>query len=428
MKNTLCLLGLLFLLLMSCDQEVGSLPEPEAEHHFEIRFTPTFYDAIMEYEVLISQEDGAVLADTLLKVPGDHLLQVTSPYEKVNITTVAKFMDIEPSFYSINTLVQVNPDKWNIRINYQDFYRVSAPPERPMVRSKIRYVNLPMYWDPADLYSGVYFAAPNSIIHRENHGSDYIEKTYDRTLPSSLTYLLLPELGKYFLKEVTTDQVTLDYAEAKNVIKHNFSEPKDMTLWYISLTGYPKAGVYKDPLALFSSQLVELSYKDFKKPSHHLMYPQEAFEEYELSGGVYDADSNLYTHYSIVKEVPTALSLVKKPHYNLTHTSFNDVRVDFPTQAPTHYQLLWSAESSAYTTKWLVQLPPELMAFNSEDFLKRLNPILLRDQHMNDFDLQYFSVTNATGFNYQDFFSYVFNLEELKKKKLKQYIRFRAAL
>ncbi|RAU83728.1 hypothetical protein [Pontibacter arcticus] len=424
MKHKLLLLALSTLCLFSCEKK--SDPTPEPVNQFNITFKAP-YLATAEFEVLISQQDGKVLLDTLLNAAYDHPLKITSKDAKLNITTITKYTDIDPAYYGISTFMQVDPDTWEITESYDNFYGAASYTHTAQARSKITY-NIPTLNKNFNYYDH-YFSATNYPGSGGTYSSDNYDITYQRMLPSSLTYLLLPQRGKYFFKEVTTDNVRVEESEAKDVTKHNFILPEKFTVNSVYLDGYQKAGIYQDPLKIYHTVMVNIFYPPAEKPSlPHLMYPEKIFEEYELLTTLGDADKNAYSYYSVVKNIPADLSFISKPNYNIVSKAFNNFKIEFSKEKPTYYALHLLTDAKVLHSNWLVQLPAEMTSFNADNFIKSLNPKLLRDKNLNSFNIKTVIIADATGYGYQDFFGYVFDSEELQKKKIRQFLKFQVNL
>ncbi|WP_162426840.1 hypothetical protein [Pontibacter pudoricolor] len=425
MKTKLLYVSFMCLFLVGCDKSVD--PVPASMNQFNIKVNSPA-PSITEYEVLISQQDGKLLLDTLLSssVPV-HTLQVKSEQQKINITTVTKYTDIDPAYFVVNSFIQVDPNNWQISDAFENFDLEKTYSSSTKSRSVIRYT-LPVDNTVSEPYNGKYFAATNNYGFSSIQSSGVLSVNYDRTMPSSMTYLLLPELGKYFFKEVSSGDVIVDQAEAGNVVKHNFILPQSFTFHSVNLFAYQQADSYTDPLELYNTGSIRSNYPNFDKPSHHLMYPSQIFKEYELRVGLVDENQNLYLFYNIVKDIPTDLNSVTKPNYSIVNKTFKNFSIEFPKEKPTYYSLILTSERSKLYSTWLVQLPADITSFNAEEFLYNLSPKLLKNEDLSTFSPNRISLTSAAGYNYQDFFTYVFSPEKLKERKLKQYVRVRASL
>lgn len=426
MKRQLLVMSLLSFSLWSCEKDKAPQPDsptPPKETpkvNFELSFTPAF-ETTSQFELIVSKVDGTVLLDTLLAASAKHSLQVASEDDKFNVSTITRnSSSLQPEYYLVRTFLQVNPSNWIINegLEYtKNYYQVDSE-----VASNMRYTNLPKNFGGFGFMStkaGILSAGTSSA-------SRDITIQYNRMVPSTQTLLQLFDLGKYIYAEVETDNTVVDFSEAGELTRHNFVKPHGLDLSFFNLMGHRTKGNFLNPLQVYNTIKAKTSPLLINPITDDVMYPAGLFEEYELTASFKDKDQNEYFYYKFLQELPSDLSFIKKPDYTVANNGLKDIKVSAGAEKPTHYVFTFhSSDRKTLDASWIVYGPATLESINAQDeHLDKMKNNLLKNKDLSTLKLSNSQWVKASGYTYHDYLKYTFNPDAMKRKELKEYIRY----
>ncbi|PVY40694.1 hypothetical protein [Pontibacter virosus] len=429
MKTRLSAIWIASLLTFGCSKtEVEPKPEtsPElATFEFTLSFKPAYINTA-EFELIVAQENGSVLLDTLLTASETHWIKLKTDDQTFDVTTITSNESIQgPDYHLIRTYTGVNPDKWMLNENLN--YSVNTYNEETTLNSKVRYTNLPYNYGGFSFHStllGSYTAGTSSQSRDIQIGS------YTRIFPNNYTYLLLPDLGKYIYSAANDFDVTVDYSTAGTLEMHDFVKPNGLLLHYANLNGYHNTGNYVNPLQVYNSVKAKTSHNLINPIKHDLMVPPALFESFELSLTFRNSVNNELNYYKLTEEIPTDLSFLKEPDFTVGTTNPEILQITTGQDKPTNYTLNWfTTDRNKLNAAWLVTLPDESKSFNVKAYQQSLQKsILLKDKDLSVLRLNSVQWSKATSYTYQSFLDYLFDPEGMKKKGLKEFTRFTKSL
>ncbi len=399
-KLPLSLLLLLFLLSCQDPKTEDPAPGPGAKmFSFNYRFDPEDRGA-SEFELILSEETGKVVLDTLLAVETDHRLQVKSEETKFDVTTIYD-TESDDYRYLIWTYIQVDPDSWqHAKAPAYTSTGETAP-------AKVRYKN-------ANAVGGIIFTGINALGWSGHSGSQGVEITYDRLLPKDLLYLLIPATGKYIFSEVSSADTVIDFSAAGEAVKRSYDKPQGATTPTVSLIGYPKAGDYGRMLHLYSPL-------DNLVHGNDLQFPPKGIEEYELRVSYADAEGAAHTYFNLGPEVPQELSLGGTTGFTVAKSATDGFEVVYAQESPVASQLTLKGAIGGERVYWSVYLPFEQTTFKQGPFLKGLQAKILRVGDFSDLQPYILYAYYAEGYTYQSLLDYWHSPEAMQKKELRRY-------
>jgi hypothetical protein len=365
--------------LLSCDPEKDSAPAPINTFDFSFRYD-THLEGAKDLELILTQEDGRVVLDTLIAFNTEHKLRIKSGDTKYNLTTVL-FNPADNSYW-METFVQVNPDKWNLR------YFITSNTLAETEKAEITYINTPLDTRP-------YFRtkAPSGYVATWNAGTLKV-MNYTRLLPTDLAYLVLPVHGKYMFTEITLNQTTVDFTGAGNTVKRKYSRPAGVTNFRTYLDGYVKAGDDNSRISLYWSP---------STPSveYDLQYPPTGVEAFSLDVSYTDAGGYLHTYKSYGNQIPTEFDFAAASDFSVSKSAFDDFLITFADDKPSIYNMYWAASEADFNVRWNIYNSPERTGFIPKAFLDGLKSKKLEGKNLSAFKLSYVSTLKIQDQSYQ---------------------------
>ncbi|PRY10889.1 hypothetical protein CLV24_11216 [Pontibacter ummariensis] len=395
-KLTALLLSLAFL---GCNKDKDPTPSPKVEVKditFNFRLDP-MPAATEKFELIVSQKDGEVLLDTLLAPRTAHALSLKSADDKFNITTI--YSDPATNKYALRTYIQVNPDNWHIdeNISYSEWGETE--------RATIHYTNAP-YWD------GIQFTGKQGGTFGATYSGGSIILKYQRLLPTDLTYLLLPESGKYIFAEITSPETHVDFSHASTAVKRRYTKPAGATDFISILFGYTKAGDYRKTMTLTLSG---------PGSDYDLQFPTTMIEEFETRLLYTDAEGYRHTYVHNGATVPTEMPFIAKSDFTVTKYEANDFQIKFGENKPNSYTMVWNSEDTNLDGKWNIYLSAAETAFKPKDFLEKLNAKSLKGKSLAGLSLNSLTSYQAKDYTHQSMQDYYNTPELYLKKALREY-------
>ncbi|GAB3829123.1 hypothetical protein GCM10028895_43600 [Pontibacter rugosus] len=340
--------------------------------------------------------------DTLVSTFREHTLKVRTLEKHFLVTTVSynKSTDIIEMY----SYLQVSPNNWELLPN--DRFRYLNQPNSPSSeRAKLNYVNTPYIPDGTSYFASSFGSGSGSSMY--DYASSTIEQEYEKH-SSNFTYLVIPSRQLFKIKEVQSNDASVDLTEMNSAQKSLFKTTPNLKKLGVNLFGYPIADDYNNFLWLYSSSIPELHGR------FDIIYPTSQIHQYKLATTWTDATSNLYEYYSLADSVPTHLAFIDDSFLKVNSRSFDNLDVQFLKDQPTYYASTWmDDESKIY---WMIYAPPTTTTFNPKEYITSLNSSLLKHRNTADLALVNLTVEKADNLSHQLFFDNVFT-PELKRKK-----------
>lgn len=293
--------------------------------------------------------------------------------------------------------MQVNSDNWHID------ERMSRKVWDETEQATIIYANTPHDWD-------------TQFAGKQNNGGHFSWRNgnliveYSRLLPTDLTYLLVPSLGKYIFAEVNSPETHVDFSNAETAVKRKYNKPAGVTDFTSVLYGYTKAGDYSKTMMLTLSGPGD---------DYDLQFPTTVIEEFQVMLLYTDAEGYRHSYTHSGPTVPAEMPFIPKSGFTVTKSEANDFQIQFGEDKPTTYTMLW--QSSDLGASWHIYSSPEETAFKPKDFLENLGTISLKGKNVSEFAIKSLSSYKAANYSHQSMSDYNNNPEAYLRKDLREY-------
>ncbi len=392
----------LFCVLSSCQKHPDSIERVSEEQKFNLNLSYTQNDPdVNSFELIISDSAGNVLLDTIGEVKTRIITELKAKTKLVNVTVIAR-QDM-PLHYIIRTFMGVNPEKWDLitnDINYSS--PIYFPPLTP---ATLHYVNAPA---GAPLFTNSPVPVQNTITT----GAGTIDVSYSRAT-GEYTYLLIPSLELYKLYIPAKDADTVDLAQMDTALHCNFNIPASYQTLLTELDGYVDTTDIRKYLNIYSSP--------FMYPGYDLIYPKKTsiFQKYEFWGVWSNRNSGAISYYSYSDSVPTTSSFFSESDYVIHSNQADNFDVEFPTIKPS----LCRTDCSTDLIDWKIYFSPN-SAQQPLSLLTSLHSKYLKDEDITKLKITGFHFEKTDGFDYDNYFNYVFNPDLMNKKLLKRSVGF----
>lgn len=373
--------------LLSCDPEKDSAPTPIEAFDFSFRYD-THLEGAKDLELILTQEDGKVVLDTLIAFNTDHKLRIKSGDTKYDLTTVL-FNPADNSYW-METFVQVNPDKWNLR------YAATTNMPAETEKAEITYTNTPLDTRP-------FFRtkAPSGYVSTWNAGTLKV-MNYTRLLPTDLAYLVMPVHGKYMFTEITSNFIYVDFTGAGNTVKRKYNRPAGVTNFRTYLDGYVKAADDNSRINLYWSPAAP-------SEEYDLQYPPTGIEVFSLDVSYTDAGGYLHAYKSYGSQIPTEFAFAAASDFSVSKSGFDDFALTFAADKPSIYNMYWSASDADFNARWNIYNSPERTSFIPKEFLESLKSKKLESKNLSAFKLSYVSSLKIQDQSYQGILDIIAN-------------------
>jgi hypothetical protein len=391
--------------LFSCSKEIDPVPElnepdPVAElntYDFSFRFDSQITVA-QDFELIISQQDGKILLDTLLATKTKHALQVKSTEPKWNVTAISG--NPANNTYIIRTYLQIRPDNWDIVNNPRH------PLSNQIASGVIQYNNIP---DGRTIFSTQERRSFSTKIE-----DNTMTLNYTRLVPQDMAYLLSVSQSKYIFTQIESAQHQVDFSQAIAASKKTLELPAGISSYGSYLYGYPKAGDYSKQMLLFDSAPIS-------NTDYDVLYPSTNIEEYDLTVGYLDQEGYAHSYTFLGKSVPSDIGFEAKPNFEVKSATLDEVQVAFGNNKPSTYTSFWIATDESLKGNWQVYAPSELTTFKPKAFLENLNSKLLKEKDLNLLKPSTVTTYNAKDATHQSLLDYWANPEAVLNREIKQW-------
>jgi hypothetical protein len=398
------LFALLFVgTLAGCEEDTEIEPTPPNDTFpFTFQYDPA-RENIQEYELIVTQQDGKILLDTLVSVKTAHALKVKTQDDKVNLTTIYK----DPVYYNhiLKTYLQVNPDKWNVVDFVEHPASTDATESATVIYENIPYVSNAKFDFKSHenrSYSMHYFSA-----------YDQLKVSFNRVMPNDMAYLLHVTAGKYIFTPISDQLTHVDFSQAGSTLTHTFNKPEGITSFSTLLYGILKAGDYAKSMKLYESRL-------YPSENYDLQYPTTHIEEFDLALNYTDAKGFKHSYNHIAKTIPTQMQLEAGADFEVASSSFDNFRLTFGSEKPTSLTSFWISRTEEGNMFWHVHASPDASTFNPRALLEKLNSRYINNTYLDGFQIWTIQSNKAKDLTYQTYRDYMANPEAILKKELKQ--------
>jgi hypothetical protein len=392
----------LLCILASCKKEPGSTERPSETQKLNIDLAYSQNDAdISAFELIISDNDGNVLLDTIGAVKTKIVTELATKTKLVNVTVIAR--QNSPLHYTARTFIGVNPEKWDLITN--DIYYNSPIYFPPSTPATLHYINAPSG-------SPLFTNSPAPVQNTITTGAGTIDVSYSRAA-GGYTYLMMPSLDLYKLYVPAGDADTVDLIQMDTALHCNFNIPSSYQTLLTELDAYVDTTDIRKYLNIYSSP--------FMYPGFDLIYPKKssAFQKYEFWGIWSNQNSASISYYSYEDSVPTAASFFSESDYVIHSSQADNFNVEFPTLEPS----LCRIDCSADNLDWRIYSSPN-SALQPLTLLTSLHSVYLKNEDLTKLKITGFNFEKADGFPYDNYFNYVFNPDLMNKKLLRRSVAF----
>ena len=393
---------LVLFILSSCKKHPESMERSSGEQKLNINLSYTQNDPyINSFELIISDSAGNVLLDTIGAVKIRIITELKTKTKRVNVTVIAR--QDSPLHYMVRTFLEVNPEKWDLitnDINYgSPIYFPSSTP------ATLHYVNAPVG-------TPVFTNSPVPVQNTITTGTGTIDVSYSRAA-GEYTYLLIPALDLFKLYIPAMDADTVDLAQMDSALHGNFNIPASYQTLLTELNGYVDTTDIRKYLNIYSSP--------FMYPGFDLIFPKKSsvFQKYEFWGIWSNQNSGAISYYGYSDSVPTTSSFFSESDYVIHSNQADNFDVEFPSIKPSFCR----TDCSTDRIDWRIYASPN-SAQQPVSLLTSLHSQYLRDEDITKLKITSFHFEKADGFDYDNYFNYVFSPDLMNKKLLKRSVGF----
>jgi hypothetical protein len=395
---------ILVTLSLSCNRTMNH-PPPIPPNSIAINLTyPESNPAYgKQIELIINEPNGAILMDSMIPVNTPIVTTLHTTGKLVDVTTVVN--DSSAAQIFVTTWKAVDPTGWTTAYpngyNIQNDNTTSSP-------ASIYYTNIPYNSSPDMLFApdagGAYTTAEWSY-YPSNFLYDKLFITYNGH-PGNYVYLCYPTLKLYNFHLPVTNADTVDLSNMDTAVKVNYYRPGyiftacnlmgDMDTTNIDralLLYAPTGGPGGDTTAV-----------------QNFCYPPTVVEKYELRIYAHTPDKQNYiSYYSYGPQVPSAMPFPDSTGYTLNSTLPDNFSFTLLSVSPSYIGTQYLTASSK--VNWTIFSSPDSTQLHPLSTLSALNSRMLQGQNLNTLSFYSFGYGTADQLNYQDYFSYVCNLQ-----------------
>lgn len=394
----------IFILLLSCNRTMNR-PAPIPTGVININLTypennPVYGKTL---ELIISESGGRILMDSIIPVNIPIVTTLHSAQTLVDITTVVN--DSLAGIIYVTTWKAVDPTGWTTPYpngyNIRNDNTTSGP-------ASLYYTNIPYNSSPDMLFAadagGSYTTAewsyyPSNFLYYK------LNITYNGHA-GNYAYLVYPTLKLYNFHLPVTNADTVDLSQMDTAVKVNYFRPG----WIFTAC---------DLIGDMDTNNVDralLLYEPTGGPGgdttavQNFCYPPTLVEKYELRIYAHTPDrKNYISYYSYGPQVPAAMPFPDSTGYTLNSILPDNFSFAFPGIRPSYIGTQWLTASSK--VNWTIFSSPDSTQLHPLSMLTSLKSRMLQQQSLSTLSFYSFGYGTADQMNYQDYFSYVCNLQ-----------------
>jgi hypothetical protein len=399
---------LLFLLVVtlaiSCNRSMNH-PSPTPTGGIAINLTyPESNPAYgKQIELIIDVPGGAILMDSMIRVNTPLVTTLHTNQKLVDVTTVVN--DSSAGTIYVTTWQAVDPTGWTTP--YPNGYNIlndnttSSPAS--LYYTKIPYNSSPDMLFAADA-GGSYTTAEWSY-YPSNFLYDKLNITYNGH-SGNYVYLAYPTLKLYNFHLPVTDADTVDLSQMDTAVKVNYYRPGYIftacnLMGDMDTNNVDRALLLYEPTGGPGGDTTAVQ---------NFCYPPTVVEKYELRVYAHTQDKKNYiSYYSYGPQVPSTMPFPDSTGYALNSILPDNFSFTFLSVRPSYVGTQWTTASSK--VNWTLFSSPDSTQLYPLRLLSSLNSRMLQQQNLSSLSFNNFGYGTADQLNYQDYFSYVCNLQ-----------------
>ena len=354
-----------------------------------------------QIELIINEPGGGILLDSMLPVNTPLITTLQTTQKLVDVTTVVN--DSSAGVIYVTTWKAVDPSGWTTAYpngyNIRD-YNTSA------TAAQLYYTNLPAPWTANVNFADGVNSGWSSVSPYSGSGSSpYGNLAVNYSMHAgNYAFFLFPIQKLYNFHIPAGGADTVDLTDMDTAIKVNYYRP-GYIFTACNLVGDMDTNNIDRALLLyaptfgpgFDSTLVQ-----------NFCYPPSLVEKYELRIYAHTPDKKSYiSYYSYGPEVPQTMPFPDSTSYTLNSTQPDDFSVTLLTVRPTYVNTVWVTSN----VNWTVFASPDSTQLHPLSMLSSFYSRMLRQQNLSSLSFSSFGYGTADQLNYQDYFSFVCNLQ-----------------
>ena len=356
-----------------------------------------------QIELIINEPGGPILLDSMLPVNTPIVTTLRSAVKLVDVTTVVN--DSSAGTIYVTTWQAVDPTNWTTPYpngyNILNYNTTSSP-------ASIYYTNIPYNSSPDMLFatdaSSGYTSAEWSY-YPPNFLYDKLYITY-KEHAGNYVYLCYPTLKLYNFHLPVSAADTVDLSQMDTAVKVNYYRP-GYIFTACNLMGDMDTNNVDRALLLYAPTGGPggdtTSVQNF-------CYPPTLVQKYELRIYAHAPDQKNYiSYYSYGPQVPSAMPFPDSTGYALNSVLPDNFSFAFLTVHPTYVGTQWVTASSR--VNWTLFSSPDSTQLHPLSLLSSLKSRMLQQQSLSTLSYYSFGYGTTDQMNYQDYFSYVCNLQ-----------------
>jgi hypothetical protein len=356
-----------------------------------------------QIELIINEPGGAILMDSMVPVNTPIVTTLHTTQKLVDVTTVVD--DSSAAVIYVTTWKAVDPTGWTTA--YPNGYNI-LDHNTFASKAEIFYANLPAPQSPNINFSDGVNAGWSSAFTSSGPGpSPYGSLTVNYSRHAgNYAYFLYPTLKLYNFHLPVGDADTVDLSHMDTAIKVNYYRP-GYSFTACNLVGDMDTNNIDRALLLYAPTFGT----GFDTTAvQNFCYPPTVVEKYELRVYAHTLDKKNYiSYYSYGSQVPATMPFPDSTGYALNSILPDNFSFTFLSARPSYVGTQWITASSK--VNWTLFSSPDSTQLHPLTMLSSLNSRMLRQQNLSSLSYDNFGYGTADQLNYQDYFSYVCNLQ-----------------
>jgi hypothetical protein len=356
-----------------------------------------------QIELIINEPGGAILMDSMIPVNTPIVTTLHTTQKLVDVTTVVN--DSPAAQIYVTTWKAVDPTGWTTPYpnGYNIFDRNTSGS-----KAEIYYANLPATFSSdinfADgVNSGWSSAVPSSGSGSSAYGN--LTVNYSRHA-GNYAYFCFPIQKLYNFHIPVGDADTVDLSNMDTAVKVNYYRP-GYSFTACNLVGDMDTTNIDRALLLYAPTLAP----GFDTTAvQNFCYPPTLVEKYELRIYAHTLDKKNYiSYYSYGSQVPPTMPFPDSTGYALNSILPDNFSFTFLGVRPSYVGTQWVTASSK--VNWTLFSSPDSTQLHPLSMLLSLKSRMLQQQNLPSLSYDNFGYGTADQLNYQDYFSFICNLQ-----------------
>jgi hypothetical protein len=400
----LLLLLLVVTLFLSCNRTMNH-PHPLPTNGIPINLTYPENNPVYgkQIELIINEPGGAILLDSMLPVNAPLITTLHTTQKLVDVTTVVN--DSSAGTIYVTTWQAVDPSSWTTA--YPNGYNI-IDYNTSGTAAQLYYTNPPApITDDINFADGVKSGWSSAWASSGTGASPYGNLTVNYSMHAgNYAYILYPiqKLYNFHIPSGAAD--TVDLTQMDTAIKVNYYRPGYIftacnMVGDMDTTNIDRALLLYAPT--FGPGFDTTAVQNF-------CYPPTVVEKYELRIYAHTPDKQNYiSYYSYGTQVPATMPFPDSTGYTLNSTQPDNFSFTLLSVNPSYIGTQWTTASSK--VNWTIFSSPDSTSLHPLSLLSSLNSRMLQGQNLNTLSFGNFGYGTADQLDYQDYFSFVCNLQ-----------------